>query len=141
MGSLNASGIPVVSKESRTYVKRDNRILVSDSRDDSVSVLVDDAPDTTRPIGSGSIVRDGGVVEYTEEVVWGLQFASRSSSDRIARDGPRDLSVPTNGNETQAVIETSLEPDTPQTTTSNTGNRIVRSNSAKDELIDRIPPE
>lgn len=137
MGSLHASGIPVVSKTSTTYIKRDNRITTSDSRDDSYSTLVNDTPETQRAIGSGSIVRDDGTVEYTEEVVWGLQFESRSTSARIARDGARDLSVDNNDNETLEVIETSLQPDTPQTTTVHTGNRVVRSNSAQDELIDR----
>jgi len=96
MGSLNASGIPVVSKESRTYRKRDNFITVADSTNDSVSTLVSYKPDQNRTIGSGSIVRDGGVVEYHEEVVYGIQYESRSSSARIARDGARDLSVDNN---------------------------------------------
>ncbi len=138
MGSLSASGIPVVSKESRSYVKRDNRILVSNSIDDSVSILVSDTPETQRPIGSGSIVRDDGTVVYNEEVVWGMQFQSRSSDARIARNGPRNLEVDINDNETEAVIETSLQPDTPQTTVVHTGNRVVRSNSANDTLIDRL---
>lgn len=138
MGSLSASGIPVVSKESRTYRKRDNYITATDSRDDSVTNLVTHKPDNFRAISSGSIVREDGSVEYTEDRVWGMQFASRSSDARIARDGTRNLEVDNNDNETEAVIETSLQPDTPQTTVSHTGNRVVRSNSANDTLIDRV---
>ena len=62
MGSLPASGIPVVTKQSVTFRKMDIRIKSTDSRDDVVTVVTSNRPVLSRPIGSGSIVRQSGVV-------------------------------------------------------------------------------
>lgn len=143
MGSLNASGIPVVTKDSNSYRKRDNLITVTDSVADVVSNQVSYKPQNHRTIGSGSIVReaaDGGV-EYTEERVWGIQYEAQSTDARIARDGARNLSVDNNDNETNAVIETSLQPNTPQEGVRHTGNRVVRSNTQSGTITDRVNNE
>ena len=113
MGSLSASGVPVVAKTSTSFRKRDKLITSTNSVDDTVTTLVDRRDALHRTIGSGSIVRDNGVVEYTEERVWGVQLFGRSTDARIARDGARNLSVDINDNETEAVIEASLVPDVP----------------------------
>ena len=141
MGSLNASGvISVVAKNSHTFRKRDILITRADSKDDTIVNLVTTA--VVRTIGSGSIVRDDNfnpaTAEYHEELVFGLQNESRSSSARVARTGLRDLSVPITGSGTLAVIETSLQPDTPQLWSKHTGNRIVLSQSVGDTTVDRI---
>ena len=136
MGSLSASGIPVAAKTSTTYRKFDIKIQQTDSTDDSEVIIVA-AAEGPRVITSGSIVRDDGTVEYFEDRVWGLQFESRSSDARVARDGARNLSVPTSGNETVAVIETSLQPTTPQRGWVHTGNKVVGRDSTDDSLIDR----
>lgn len=138
MGSLSASGIPVATKDSYTYRKQDIRILQTDSRDDSESVLVAQNPALYRAIESGSIVRKDYVtasVDYYETLVWGMQFESRSSADRIARDGTRSLSVP---DTSVVVIETSLQSHNAQKSAKNTGNKVVRRNSVGDDLIDRV---
>ena len=91
MGSLSASGIPVVTKQNRTFRKGYNdRLYRVDSVDDTETDIVDVAPDTVRAIGSGSIVRDDNVnpatVDYYENRVWGLYMGGRSSSARIPSD-------------------------------------------------------
>lgn len=138
MGSLAASGIPVVTKTSTTYRKFDIKILETTSKDDSEVVVTDFRPELSRTISSGSAVRDDGSVDYFEDLVYGIQFESRSSSARVARDGPRDLKVPTSGaNETIAKIPPALEPTTPQKGWAHTGNKVVGRDSTDDSLIER----
>jgi hypothetical protein len=138
MGSLSASGIPVVEKTSTSYVKQSIDIIQSDSRNDGHTVLVDAPP--VRAIGSGSLVRDDGSVEYYEERVYGIQKESRSSSARIpSATTSRDLEVPlVEGSGTVAVIEDSLSPHTPQLGVRHLGTNIVIGQAVGDVVVDRI---
>lgn len=140
MGSLNATGIPVAAKTSTTYRKHDIRIVETTSTIDYRSVITGYRPSLNRTISSGSIVRDDNLsaasVEYYEEIAWGLQFESRSTSARLARDGTRDLSV---SDIAGPVIPTGLVPDTPQAWAYHQGETIVRKNSVSDAVIDRVP--
>lgn len=139
MGSLPASGIPVVAKQPYTFRKRDNFITRTDNRTDSVSGIVTYKPDQHRPIGSGSIVRESGVADYYEELVVGAYRMGRSSEDRIASATSgvdRVRVVDLAGNQTIAVI--------PPGATSgcmsvrHTGGKIVRSCSKDDTTYDKF---
>jgi hypothetical protein len=140
MGSLNASGIPVAEKDTNTYRKQDIRITSTDNTTDVITVITENRPGLNRTIGSGSIVRDDNInpatVEYHEEIAWGLQFESRSTSARLARDGARDLSVP---DVAVPIIPTGLVPNTPQEWAYHQGETIVRKDSVDDSIIDRVP--
>jgi len=143
MGSLNAPGIPVPNKTPETYRRMDTRIVKTDAANDVVQTINTNRPELNRPLGSGCIVKDtpgGAVAECNETVVWGLYREARSTSQRIASDinATRDLSVPTSGNMTVAVIETSLQPDTPQTSVRSLGTHIDRRNSVNDGRIDTV---
>jgi len=139
MGSLNADGIPVAAKSTDTFRKQDIRITSTDNTDDTITVITSNRPALSRTIGSGSIVRDDNIsaatVEYTEEIAWGLQLGSRSTSARLARDGARDLSVP---DTTNVVIPTGLVPNTPQEWAYHQGETIVRKDSVDDTIVDRV---
>jgi len=135
MGSLNAAGIPVPAKTPLSYRKMDIRITQTDAADDVVQTITSNRPELNRPLDSGCIVRDNGVADCTEIVAWGIQFESRSSSDRIARDGARDLSVDNNGNETLAVIPPGLTPDTPQISVRSLGTHLDVRDSVTDVQI------
>jgi len=143
MGSLDAPGVPVPGKTPVSFRKMDTRITKTDAADDVVQEVTDFRPELSRPLGSGCIVKDtptGAVAECTETVVWGLYKEARSTSERIAsdEDAVRDLSVPTEKNDTIAVIEDSLKPDTPQTSVRSFGTHIDRRNSVTDEQIDSV---
>lgn len=140
MGSLNASGIPVVTKLPTSLRKHDIRIKSTDNRTDVVSVVTANRPSLTRAIGSGSIVRDDGSVEYTQELVVGVIRMARTCQERIASDTGclRAPIVDLAGNITQVVIPTGLVPTTPQKGAVHTGERIVRRDSTDDSLIDRV---
>lgn len=134
MGSLpSASGTPVVNKQPVSFRKHDIRIKSTDNRDDAVSVVTANRPSLTRPIGSGSIVRDG-VVEYHEEVVVGAIRMARTCAERIASDVNcvRNVVVDLAGNQTTAVIASGLEPTTPQLWVQHRGERIGVSDSVDD---------
>ena len=139
MGSLNASGLPVVAKTTTTFRKQDIRITETDNTTDVVSVVTSNRPSLARTIGSGSIVRDDNIsaatVEYYEEIAYGMQFESRSTSARLARDGARDLSVPDTAG---ALIPTGLLPNTPQEWAYHQGETIVRKDSVTDLVVDRV---
>jgi hypothetical protein len=139
MGSLNASGIPVVAKQTATFRKQDIRIISTDNTTDTISVVTSNRPSLSRAIGSGSIVRDDNInpatVEYIEEVVWGVNFGSRSTSERLARDGAKDLSI---ADEEVVVIPTGLLPNTPQAWVYQGGDRVGRTNSITDTIVDRV---
>ena len=135
MGSLNAAGIPVPGKTPMSFRKMDIRITRS-SGTNVVENVTTNRPELGRTIGSGCIVRDNGVADCFETVAWGIQYESRSTSARIARDGARDLSVNRSG---VVVIPTSLAPDTPQTSVRSFGTHIDRRNSVTDEQIDSVP--
>lgn len=141
MGSLPASGIPVVAKTSLSFRKHDIRIKATDSADDAITVVTANRPSLSRPIGSGSIVRDDGTVEYHEEKVVGAIRMARTCDERIASDENcvRQVVVDLAGNTTQAVIETSLEPHTPQISMRHTGSQIVEGQAVGDEVVRRIP--
>lgn len=139
MGSLSGVGIPVVSKNNYTFRKQDILITRTDSVDDTESTYVSYRPELHRTISSGSIVRDTSTgvsgVEYHEDVVWGVNFGSRSTSARIARDGSRDLNV---DDKEIIVIPTGLGPHTPQEWDYQTGDKVVRRQSVDDSLVDRV---
>jgi len=139
MGSLNASGIPVAAKQSDTFRKQDIRITKTDNTTDTLTVVTSNRPGLQRTIGSGSIVRDDNIspatVEYYEEIAWGLQFENRSTSERLARDGARDLSVPDTAN---PVIPPSLVPNVPQEWVAHGGGSVVIRNSVGDTLTGRV---
>jgi len=139
MGSLNASGIPVAAKLTTTYRKQDIQITSTDNTTDVEVVITRNRPELNRTIGSGSIVRDDNInpatVEYHEEIAWGLQFESRSTSARLARDGARDLSVP---DVAGPLIPTGLLPNTPQEWAYSQGQTVVRKDSVDDSIVDRV---
>jgi len=138
MGSLNASGVPVPAKTPLSYRKMDTRITQTDAANDVIEEVTDNRPELNRPLGSGCIVRENGVADCTETVVFGLYKESRSTSERIAsdEDAVRDLSVATSGNATVAVIPTSLQPNTPQISVRSLGTHINIRDSVTDVLID-----
>jgi len=141
MGSLSASGIPVVIKQPYSFRKFDIDIEWTDNRNDTVSGVVTWNPELNRPITSGSIVREGGVASYFEDLSLGAYIMGRSSEDRIASatsgvDRVRVVNLA--GNQTQAVIESGLTPYIPQRSTYNAGNKVVRRSSHNDSLIDRV---
>jgi hypothetical protein len=140
MGSLPASGIPVVAKQPLSFRKSDIRIKSTDNRDDTITVVTANRPALSRPIGSGSIVRDSGVVSYFEEKVVGTIRMARTSDERIASDanGARQVVVDLGDGQTIAVIESGLAPTTPQKWALNAGDRVVRQDSTDDTTIDRI---
>ncbi len=134
MGSLPASGIPVVAKQPITFRKMDICIKATDSRDDSINVVTCNRPALSRPIGSGSIVRQSGVVEYYEEKVVGAIRMARTCDERIASDPAcvRDTVVKLGDGQTTAVIPSGLVQDTPQLHTAHRGELISIANSADD---------
>lgn len=136
MGSVSASGVPVVSKDSYSYRKRDILITRENSATDGVSNLVTAAP--VRTIGSGSIVRkdySSASADMYETLVWGVQFGARSSSTRVGREGERSLSVPNSG---VFVVPTTLQSNTPQISVTNCGSKVVRRQGVGDGLVDRV---
>jgi hypothetical protein len=139
MGSLNADGIPVAAKQTTTYRKQDIQITETDNTTDVETVITRNRPALNRTIGSGSIVRDDNVgaatAEYNEEIAWGLQIGSRSTSARLARDGARDLSV---SDTTNVVIPTGLAPNTPQNWAYSQGETVVRKDSVDNSIVDRV---
>jgi len=140
MGSLSGNGIPVVSKTPYTFTNQDGRQIVrSNSVDDTDAVLVEKTtPDRT--ISSGSIVRDNGAVEYTEDKVYGLYMMGRSTDERVASKvgNTRNLNVELGDNMTDAVIPVGLTPDVPQIGIKHTGNRIVHNQSVDDLVVERL---
>lgn len=142
MGSLPASGIPVVAKRNYTFTKRDILITQTQSTDDTVTNLVTTAP--VRTISSGSIVRDDGLtstVEYYEDLVWGVTRMARTCRERIASDEActRETIVDLAGNQTTPVIEDSLAPNVPQISMRHTGNNVVHGQAVGDTVVERIP--
>jgi len=136
MGSLPASGIPVVLKQPVSFRKHDIRIKSTDNRTDVVTVITDNRPELNRPIGSGSIVRSG-VVEYNEELVVGAILMARTCNERIASDPgcTRDVVVDLGDGQTIAVIPTGLEPTTPQLWAAHRGNLISVADSTDDSQV------
>ena len=146
MGSLNAPGIPVPAKTPLSYRKMDIRITQTDAANDIIQQITANRPETNRHLGSGCIVRDqvgGAAADCTQTVVWGLYKEANSTSQRIASDvnAVRSLNVPTSGNTTIAVIETSLQPHTPQISVRSLGTHIDRRNSVSDGQIDSVISE
>lgn len=137
MGSLPASGIPVVSKQPVTFRKHDIRIKSTDSRDDTVSIVTANNPELSRPIGSGSIVRPSGDVDYFEELVTGAYLMGRSCQERIASDPAcsRSVVVDLGDGQTLSVVPTGLLPDTPQMHTAHRGELISLANSVDDTQV------
>lgn len=136
MGSLSASGIPVVAKTSLTFRKHDVRIKATNSFTDSVSGVSDYRESNNRTIGSGSIVRDNGTVVYAEDRVWGVYRMGRSTTARIASDtgNVRQVEVDLAGNTTQAVIASGLVPNLPQLGHKSLGERIQQNQSVGDTV-------
>lgn len=131
MGSLNASGIPVVTKDPVSYRKRDLRITATDNRDDTVTTHVSYHDDIRRTLGSGSIVRGDGSVSYREEIVSAVYMMGRSADERVASaDLTRTRIVELGDNQTDAVIPTYLAGDLPQVGVYHTGDKVVLVNAA-----------
>lgn len=132
MGSTNHGDIPVVNKYTTTnlsFIKHSRRIKQNASATDEQTTLQVDA--TTRAIGSGSLIQDG-VVTHHEELVVGITMPGRTVNARIASgaDAERSLSVDLADNKTQEVIETSLQPHTPQEGVKHAGGKVIVSNTA-----------
>ncbi|TFH25937.1 hypothetical protein E4G67_00020 [Candidatus Bathyarchaeota archaeon] len=134
MGSLPSAGVPVVLKQPVSFRKRDIQITSTDNRTDVVTVVTSNNPSLNRPIGSGSIVRSSGVVEYHEELVNGVIMMARTCSERIASDVAcvRQVVVELAGNETTAVIPSALQPTTPQLWATHRGEKVAVSDSTDD---------
>jgi len=142
MGSLSASGIPVVAKQPVTFRKHDIRIKSTDSRTDVITTVTSNRPALNRPIGSGSIVRtvvdasgfpSGQAVFYYEELVTGAYRMGRSSDERIASaDASRVRVVDLGDGQTRAVIPTGLLQTTPQLHANHRGRLIGIGDSADD---------
>ncbi len=128
MGSLNAPGVPVPAKTPVSFRRMDTRITKTDAATDVIETVTTNRPELNRPLGSGCIVRENGNADCTETVVFGIQFESRSSSERIPRDAARDLSVDNNGNETLEVVPDSLAPNVPQISVRSLGTHVDRRN-------------
>lgn len=139
MGSLAATGIPVVAKNSDTYRKMPVIIHRTDSETDVATNIV--TADVARTISSGSIVRDDGTVDYFEDVVWGVSMMGRSTTARVASDvsAVRDNVVKLGDNITDAVIPGSLAPNKPQLGYRHTGDGIQETQSVDDSVVQRIP--
>jgi len=130
MGSLNASGVPVVVKQPYSFIHKDIDIEFTDNRNDSVSGVVGFNPALHRAIRSGSIVRDNGSVDYAENLVVGAFFMARTSDERIASADTSRVSVVPLTPSGVVVIEESLQPTTPSKGVRHTGNRVVVGNTA-----------
>lgn len=131
MGSQNATGIEVVSKQNLTFRNRGGRQIVkSDSRSDVETTIVSAPPE--RIAGSGSIVRQDGSVEYNTGIVNGLYMGGRSSEARIASTdgGPRVLDVELGDNRTIATIPDGLSGTINQLSVTHTGAKVVVSNGS-----------
>ncbi len=141
MGSLPASGIPVVTKTSLSFRKHDVRIKSTDSTDDTVTTVTAFRPSNDRAIGSGSIVRSDGTADYYQELVYGTAMLARSCQHRIASDEAcvRTAAVDLAGNTTQAVIPTGLVPHIPQLAHKQLGVTIQEGQSVGDTVVRRIP--
>lgn len=139
MGSLAATGIPVVAKNSNTYRKMSVIINATDSETDVATNIV--TADVARTISSGSIVRDDGSVDYYEDLAWGAYRMGRSTMERVASDvgASRDNMVKLGDNRTVAVVPDSLQPNIPQLGYKHTGDSIQESQSVDDSIVQRIP--
>ena len=139
MGSLNANGIPVVGKTDTTYRKGDIRITRTNSQNDTIANIV--TTPVMRTITSGSIVREDGTVEYFEDLVFGVTRMGRTCLERIASDEDcaRQVVVDLAGNQTTVVIETSLQPDTPQLSARHHGDQISIGQAVGDIVVERVP--
>jgi hypothetical protein len=137
MGSLNADGIPVVSKTSDTFRNRDGTMIY---KTNSVTDVKSNeaASSEERAIGSGSMI-SGGTCTYVEEKVWGVTMGGRTTSARVASKvgNTRDLDVELGDNQTIAVIPTGLGGNVPQLDVRHTGNRVVTHQSIGDVLVER----
>lgn len=142
MGSLNASGISVVSKLSQTFINRDGtQIYKTNSVTDVNTNLAASSED--RVISSGSIIRDNGTVVYTEDKVWGVHMGGRSSSARVPSKvgATRDLIVDraiVSGVDTLAVIPQMLVPHIAQQDVRHLGNKVTIQQSVGDTLTERV---
>lgn len=142
MGSLHASGVPVVAKNSETFRLRDGtKIYKTDSRDDTITNVADSSE--VRVISSGTIVRDNGTVVYTEDKVWGLYMGGRSNDERVASavGATRDLDVDKvdmSGVQTIAVIPGTLVPHNAQQDVRQLGGKVTIHQSVGDDLVERV---
>lgn len=140
MGSLNANGVPVPDKTPFSFRKMDNRITKEDAATDVVETYTSYDPDLNRTLGSGCTVKDtptGAIADCKETVVWGLYKEGRSTQSRIAsdEDNARNLTVATSGIGTRAVIETALQPNTPQRTVRHLGTQLDVRDSVTDNQV------
>lgn len=142
MGSLNASGISVVSKNSDTFRLKDGtKIYKTNSKTDAITAVADSSED--RVISSGTIVRDNGTVVYTEDRVWGVYMGGRTNDERVASTvgATRDLDVEraiVSGVDTLAVIPQMLVPHNAQQDVRHLGTKITIQQSVGDTLTERV---
>jgi hypothetical protein len=133
MGSLDATGISVVSKTNVTIRNRAGRQIVkSDSATDVETTVVSSPP--VHVFNSGSIVRDNNSVVYTSGIVNGLYFGSRSSS-ALKPSVPgtvRDLKVNLAGNKTVGVVPTALSGVIPEYDVKHAGQKVIVGNTIDD---------
>lgn len=114
MGSQNATGIEVVSKQNLTFRNRGGRQIVkSDSRSDVETTIVSEPP-----------------VRLEGNTVNGLYMGGRSSSARVAstNGGTRDLDVELGDNKTIATVPDGLAGTINQLSVTHTGAKVVVSN-------------
>lgn len=145
MGSVNTPSNPVVDKyqtANQSMIKHSRRIKSMQSgplsqAEHGDTTTVEQVDSITRALGSGSIVRQDGTVEYTAEVVVGMTLPGRVVNSRIASgiSASRSLSVDLAGNVTQEVIEDSLKPHVPQEGVKHTGGKVLVSNSVGDTTV------
>jgi hypothetical protein len=142
MGSLNASGIPVVSKTSLTFRNRDGtKIYKTDSTTDVDTDVAASSED--RAIGSGYIVRDNGTVTATEEKVWGIHMGGRTNDDRVASKvgNVRDIDVARpmiSGVETIAIIPGTTVGHNAQKSVRHLGTKLSVGQSVGDSVVERV---
>lgn len=121
MGSLNATGISVVTKSNVTIRNRGGRQIVkSDSASDVETTVVSTPPDRT----------EGDIVN-------GLYMGGRSASARVAsKPGvTRDLDVELGDNKTIGTVPESLQGTTAQKSTKHSGTKLIVSNSHDDTKV------
>lgn len=114
MGSQNATGIEVVSKQNLSFRNRGGRqIYKTDAAMDIKTTIVTEPP----------VREEGGTVN-------GLYMGGRSASARVAsKPGvTRDLDVELGDNKTIATVPDSLQGTTNQLSVTHTGAKVVVSN-------------
>jgi hypothetical protein len=140
MASISGVNTPVVPKTQKTFRKRDR--LITEANSDNDTVGGKHVHEAERAISSGSIVSDGGVVTYFQDLVYGVTMMGRTNTvDRVPSAGveaSRNIVVDLGDNMTDAVVPTYLVPHLPQLAYRHTGNQIMVGQSVTDEVVSRV---